>query len=162
MFHESLANQLRLVDLVLQRNLDGLTHEESLRQPEPGGNSINWVLGHLVSTQSGMQRTLGENPVWDEERGRPYARGSNGTLSETDAVPLEVLRKDWKQALASSIDGLSRLDSEKLGTPAPFSPTQNPDETVGSLLEAIVFHQAYHCGQTGVLRRLAGREGAIR
>jgi uncharacterized damage-inducible protein DinB len=46
--------------------------------------------------------------------------------------------------------------------PAPFSPTNNPKETVRSLLATVFFHQAYHVGQTGLLRRIAGKEGAIK
>jgi uncharacterized damage-inducible protein DinB len=42
------------------------------------------------------------------------------------------------------------------------SPSGNPDETVRSLITTVMFHQAYHAGQTAVLRRIAGREGAIR
>ncbi|MEO8090106.1 MAG: hypothetical protein ABI703_07410 [Gemmatimonadales bacterium] len=34
--------------------------------------------------------------------------------------------------------------------------TGDPDETVGSNLATLVFHQAYHVGQTGGLRRVAG------
>jgi uncharacterized damage-inducible protein DinB len=30
------------------------------------------------------------------------------------------------------------------------------------VLATVFFHQAYHAGQAGVLRRVAGREGAIR
>ena len=38
----------------------------------------------------------------------------------------------------------------------------DPDETVGSLLSVVLFHQAYHAGQTAVLRRVAVKDGAIR
>ncbi len=33
---------------VVRRNIEGVTHEASLRHPEPGGNSMNWVVGHLL------------------------------------------------------------------------------------------------------------------
>lgn len=35
------------------------------------------------------------------------------------------------------------------------------DETMGSLLAAVLFHQAYHAGQLGILRRIAGESVAI-
>ena len=57
----------------------------------------------------------------------------------------------------------SRVSIRKLlDRPAPHSPSGNPDETVRSLLTTVFFHQAYHAGQTALLRRIAGREGAIR
>ena len=34
--------------------------------------------------------------------------------------------------------------------------------TVRSIINTVMFHQAYHAGQTAVLRRIAGKEGAIR
>jgi uncharacterized damage-inducible protein DinB len=43
----------------------------------------------------------------------------------------------------------------------PDSPTGDPDETLGSLLAVALFHQAYHAGQLGILRRIAGESGAI-
>jgi hypothetical protein len=54
------------------------------------------------------------------------------------------------------------MSPDAMNTPAPFSPTGNPDETVGSLLAAISFHEAYHVGQTGLLRRVVGREGVVK
>lgn len=59
-------------------------------------------------------------------------------------------------------EGLARLAPEALDAPAPFSPRNKGDETVRSLLSILVFHQAYHTGQTALLRRMAGKAGAIR
>jgi hypothetical protein len=33
---------------------------------------------------------------------------------------------------------------------------------VRSLLATVAFHQAYHAGQTGTLRRVVGKSGAIK
>jgi hypothetical protein len=48
-----------------------------------------------------------------------------------------------------------------MSEPAPYSPGDNPDETLGSLLYLIAFHQAYHVGQLGLCRRLAGKSGGV-
>ena len=58
--------------------------------------------------------------------------------------------------------GLAALGPDLLDQPAPTSPSGDPDETVRTLLTTVMWHQAYHTGQTGVLRRIAGKEGAIR
>ena len=56
---------------------------------------------------------------------------------------------------------LGKATVEQLAGEAPFSPTGNPNETVGSLLASIAFHEAYHLGQTGLSRRLLGKTGAL-
>ena len=68
----------------------------------------------------------------------------------------------WDESPRRVDAGLAASGSDALGRRAPFSPGGDPGETVGSLLMTIAWHQAYHVGQTGLLRRLAGKEGAIR
>ena len=58
-------------------------------------------------------------------------------------------------------EGLEAITDEALAAEAPFSPTDNPDETIGSLLAGLSFHEAYHAGQIGLLRRIVGKQGAI-
>ena len=53
------------------------------------------------------------------------------------------------------------VTDEALAAEAPFSPTDNPDETIGSLLAGLSFHEAYHAGQIGLLRRIVGKQGAL-
>ncbi|MCA9726768.1 MAG: DinB family protein [Candidatus Eisenbacteria bacterium] len=162
MITNTVANQLRITGFVLKANLEGLTHEESLHRPEPGGNCINWVVGHLVHTQNGAMRVLGRTALWNEHDGACYARGSDGGLDESEAMPLEELLRTYDRAEAEILAGLEAISPERLKEPSPISPTKNSDETVGSLLEKLAFHQAYHLGQVGLLRRLNGHAGAIR
>jgi hypothetical protein len=77
-------------------------------------------------------------------------------------VDVDSLLAAWDQ-LADRVDvGLAGLSLDVLDRPAGFSPSGNPEETVGSLLSTVLFHQAYHAGQLGLLRRISGHEGAIR
>ena len=46
--------QARMARDVVNANTHGLTHEESLVEPRPGGNRLNWVLGHLLSVYDGF------------------------------------------------------------------------------------------------------------
>jgi hypothetical protein len=66
------------------------------------------------------------------------------------------------EAVAGVDEGLRRIDPGVLDRPVADSPSGNPKETVRTLLTTLMFHQAYHAGQTAVLRRIAGKEGAIR
>lgn len=154
-------HQAFIVDKVLQTNLQGITHEESLIQPHPGGNCLNWAVGHLVCIYGQILPLLGQEPVMKEALKR-YDRGSAPLQDPGEALDLQELMKGWEETAKRFDAGLARLTAEDLDRPSPVSPGNDPKETVRTVLGTVLFHQAYHAGQTGVLRRLAGKEGAIR
>lgn len=159
---EVLRHQARLTHQVVRLNADGLTQEESLVQPQPGGNCLNWIVGHLVAIYDRALPLLGQEPVMAAGAMERYERGSPPLRDPADALPLAELLAAWDEASRRADAGLAGLTTEAMDRPAPFSPGGDPDETMRSLVSTVVFHQAYHAGQTGVLRRIAGREGAIR
>lgn len=159
---ESLRHQARMTHQVVRMNLEGITHEESLRGPEPAGNCLNWVVGHLVAIYGHVLPLLGQEPALDPPEVARYDRGSAPLTDPAEALPLERLLDAWDEASRRFDAGLAGLAPEALDRPAPFSPGNEPDETVRSLLVTVVYHQGYHSGQTGILRRTTGREGAIR
>jgi len=153
--------QTRITRDVVAINLAGLTHEDSLVEPQPGGNRLNWVVGHLLWAYNGMLPLLSQKPVMDEGSLKRYARGAPPLRDASEATDLQKLLTAWSQAVERFDAGLASVTPDVLERPAP-SPAGNPDETVRTLLTTIMFHQAYHAGQTAVLRRVAGKEGAIR
>jgi uncharacterized damage-inducible protein DinB len=159
---EVLRGQMKMVNSVVRRNLGGITHEESLTAPGTGGNCCNWVLGHLVNSNEQMLEMLGQPAVLEEETLRRYRRGSPELHDRAEALPLEKLLAAWEESCVRIDAGLGSMSQERFDAPAPFSPRNKADETIGSLLTVIVFHQAYHAGQLGVLRRVTGKEGAIK
>ena len=158
---EAVTGQLELSKLLLDLNVEGVTHEESLIGPRPGGNCLNWVVGHLVSAYDLLLPAIGGERVWDDERLALYNRGTDPITPER-AAPFEELVTDFATAHRRVVERLAALTPEELATPAPYSPISNPEETIGSLLGLVAFHQSYHVGQTGVLRRVAGHPGAAR
>ena len=128
----------------------------------PGGNRLNWVLGHLLSVYDGFLPLLKQEPVIGAATLKRFARGAPPLEDPAEAIDFAKLLAAWNQASERVDAGLASLDPEILDRPPSDSPSRNPDETVRSLITTIMFHQAYHAGQTAVLRRIAGREGAIR
>ncbi len=147
---------------VLNRNVDGITHAESL-QPAPGGGSnLNWVLGHVLHTRNLMTGMLGVDPVIDPALVKRYDRGTQPPTPDCDdAIDFGVLVKALNESQDDFLAALDTVKPERLGRPAPFSPREDPSETIGSLLAILAFHEAYHAGQTGSLRRALGKDGAI-
>jgi uncharacterized damage-inducible protein DinB len=155
--------QARMAHLMVRLSVEGVTHEESLIQPEPGGNCLNWVVGHLLWAHHGALSVLKQAPVMEGAALQRYARRSSPIEDPAEAVELDQLMAAWDTAADRLDAGLAALTAEALNQPAAeHSPSNNPNETVRSLLGTLMFHQAYHAGQTALLRRLVGKEGAVR
>lgn len=151
----------RTIHKVVRLNADGITQQDSLVQPRPAGNCMNWVVGHLLSVYDAILPILGQEPVLGKESLARYARGSAPLRDPTEALEFEHLLSSWDTACDRVDAGLTSLTSTVLDASAPMSPSKNPNETVRSLLATVFFHQAYHAGQMGMLRRIAGKGGAI-
>jgi hypothetical protein len=159
---QSLLLQIGFHQFAFHRNVDGVGHEESLRPPEPGGNCLNWVVGHLVLARQGWLSTvLGMAPALDPARMQTYKRGSSPLVDGTLALPFAELIEIFDRSQGPLVEGMSMLRPERLAEKAPFSPGNDPNETVGSLVPKLCFHEGYHIGQTGLLRRLLGLAGGI-
>jgi uncharacterized damage-inducible protein DinB len=135
-------------------NARDLTHDESLLEPHPGANSANWVLGHIVQNRGSILQMVGEKPVWNEQDGEVYKRGSR-PLERKAAKPYPELLQALDLSQERLMAGLNRLPDEKLGAVAD-------KDSLGRKLAFLQFHEAYHAGQLGILRRVAGKPGAIK
>jgi DinB family protein len=157
----TLRHQAGLIHKVVHINVAGVTQEESLINPEPEGNCLNWVVGHLVCIYNNVMPLIGQRALPEADRLKRYDRGSAPVRNASEAMELSDLLSIWDEASNRVDAGLANLTQQALDARAPFSPTNDPKETVRSLISTVLFHQAYHSGQLGVLRRIAGKPGAI-
>lgn len=152
---DSLKKLFEVNHSALLMNVKDLTHEESLIQPSPAGNCLNWVAGHIVASRNQALALLGEEPIWSAAEADPYKRGSSPIRQGDRALALSKILADFELSQGRIRAGLGRITQrdleEKLG-----------DKTAGESLHFLHFHEAYHIGQVGLLRRMAGKEGAIR
>jgi uncharacterized damage-inducible protein DinB len=160
--NNTIAYQFGLCSYVIEKNVRGVSHEESLINPQPGGSCLNWVLGHLARSRNRALNLVGQKPMFPNEEFAAYDDHGGKPFSPETAIDFEELKRRYKALQEPLVNGLQALPAEQLDRPAPISPTGNPDETVGSLLAALAFHEAYHAGQAGILRRVVGREGVIK
>ncbi len=158
---QSLAIQFAYSDWTFRTNLEGLSTAESLQPPATGGNCLNWVVGHVLAARNHILALLGEPPALAPAVAQRFERGSEPLRDPAAALDLDEARAVFRDAQERILAGLQRLTPEQLAAAAPFSPGNRPDETVGSLLLGMVWHEAYHVGQLGVLRRVAGHPGGI-
>jgi hypothetical protein len=142
-----------LTDYCVKINTEGFTEADSLVQPS-GGNCCNWVLGHIVASRNGILRLLGESPIWSDQEIELYKRGSAAIKAGSAACSHEKMLADFQRSQEQIQSALKRMSPEDLSR-------VDGDGTVGQKLATLHFHEAYHVGQLGLLRRIAGKEGAI-
>ncbi len=152
----ALMTVYRFAHLTLERNLEGLTDPEALVAPAPGGNCVNWLVGHILLSRNRVHALLGLEPAWPASlgSGEPYRRGSRGDLL-ADIPTLDALRAARERSQAQVLENLGRISPERLAERA------SETMTVAEQLGFLGFHESYHVGQAGLSRRLLGKAGAI-
>lgn len=136
-------------------NLEGITHEESLRDGPNGGNPLNWIFGHILYWRNTILELAGGARVWKDGYGEGY-RGHPGErrpldFKPGDAFQLDELVADFQRTQRELLSALRQLASRSEST------TSEEIQQVGSLL----LHEVYHAGQLGLHRRLLKGDGAI-
>jgi uncharacterized damage-inducible protein DinB len=136
---------------MVTRGLEGLSDEEAWHQLDGKGNPIAWLIGHLTETRGQMLRMIGA--PWDAGWGGVFARGA--ALQDRSAYPS---REDIAAKFAETHDAMraafASLTEERLAAPTPVSFAGA--RTVADLLAFFAFHEAYHIGQVGFIRRQLG------
>ena len=142
--------------MAITRNCDTLTHAESLLAPPNGANCANWVLGHILTNRSFVLELVREQPLWSEADGAVYAMHSK-TLEPKDARPFDAMLADLETTQERLRRGLENLAPEELD----LKHEEGARRPRGAQLHFMHFHEGYHSGQLGLLRRIAGKPGAI-
>lgn len=156
---EHLANAFALNLNIIRMQTEGLTHEDSLRQPPFRGNCLNWVLGHIVVNRNRVLQVLGEEPILSEEEVVRYRAGSEPvTGDEESLLTLIMLCAALERAQEGIASGLQRITPEELTTEIEAG---EHTITRGQRLFSLYFHETYHTGQTELLRQLAGKDDQV-
>ena len=143
---------------IVQRQTEGLSHADSLRQPPFRGNCLNWVLGHMAESRDRILEALGETPSAGEAVMR-YARESEPiTADDAGALPLDALLRLLAASQEALAAALGRATPEDLARELKLGQRTT---TVGARVFFLYFHETYHVGQTELLRQLAGAHNKV-
>ncbi|HRE40526.1 MAG TPA: hypothetical protein PLG90_04260 [Ignavibacteria bacterium] len=132
--------------VTLQRNLDGISQEDSLITPSNGGACINWILGHIMISRNDILELLNQTKIIPEHYEKYYARETNNRVilnPENISVILDLINKT-QDIIMNELENKNDLTEKQRKDIAFFG-----------------FHESYHCGQIGLLRRVVGKPGAI-
>jgi uncharacterized damage-inducible protein DinB len=113
------------------------------------------VLGHIIVSRSRALAMLGAEPVWSKEQSAAYAQESE-PITDEEAYPLNQLVADLDTSQERLAEALAKSTMEDLD-----EKKEGQDRCLGERLSFIYWHEAYHTGQTELLRQLAGVDDKV-
>ena len=140
----------------LFRNLESITHEDSLVQPMPAGNTINWILGHILASRNRLHLLIGLEEAWSPELAHRYTGLDAAGWTPATAVDLRTIASVLSRSQQQVMAALDDMSSQRLATRA------NDGRTLAEVIGFFHFHEAYHTGQIALVRRIVGRPGVIK
>lgn len=132
---------------VINKNLEGITNKDSFKKSPAGENNINWLLGHIVASRDTFREQLGLKPLMDDNIYSIYERTTDN-FSEDNAIEITKLLEMYNLSQKELYSALGKYEIK--------------DENDLNQTCAMVFHETYHAGQLGILRRLIGKEGNLK
>jgi uncharacterized damage-inducible protein DinB len=139
-------------DRLIRATLKDLPAEAFWKQPAEGSNSIGWVIGHITQSRAGLLTRIGE-PV-DTGWGDLFKRGAE--KRDPSGYPAADELKRAGIDITSRLRGkLERLTEKDLQAPVAELQRLNVN-TVAEALAFFAFHESYHVGQLGYIRKQLG------
>jgi uncharacterized damage-inducible protein DinB len=149
----SVALIFKLNNEMVVRSLADVSDEDCWRRPA-SGNPLGWLLGHVTYSRASLIRTLGF--PYDPGIGKGFERGSQ-LAGPRDYPARVVLENAWRDTRGRMREAFEALTDAKLAEPANRS--LPGVKTLADLIAFSAFHESYHVGQMGYVRRLLGQTG---
>lgn len=135
-----------------------LSPEEWLKRPEGAANHVSWIFGHILWTRKSVLARLGKE--WSAPWLGMFARGEK--VDDTAAYPSpDALMGAWRE-VAPVLDYAFESASDALvAQPAAQPGPPSADGKLSGTLRFLAWHETYHVGQIGYLRRLLGHKSLM-
>jgi uncharacterized damage-inducible protein DinB len=150
------AAQFRFHEAMLARTVEGFEDADWLHRPGEA-NHAHWILGHIAATRRYLLRRLGEKvdeEAWEKE----FAQGTKPG-EKPEPAPAALIKD--VQLLGAQLEmRIKSLTLEEMEAPIE-KPMPDGSKTRAGMARFLLFHEAYHLGQLGLLRRIRGKPPAV-
>ena len=143
---------------IIEMQVAGLSHDDSLLQTPYNLNCLNWTIGHILVNRERTIATAGGEPLFPGRLDR-YKRESEPITEDGPGV---LRLQERLEGIEASQERLNELLGEM--TDEAFSAEEEVDGRTVSVARRIhfdYFHDTYHTGQTELLRQVAGTDDRI-
>ena len=158
---EQLIGQIQMNTGLIHRHVDDLSDEEACVSPA-GGNSANWLLGHLLVYRDLACEMLGAPRQLDEALHARYGNGSSAITAPAADVPTATqlraqLDAQWPHLLDCMGGATEAMFAQEVTRP------NGTTTTLGARFGFyMLFHEPFHLGQFEYARHAVGKhEGLI-
>jgi hypothetical protein len=148
----NLINDYEFTAMLVHRQVDGLTHEETLIQLPFEVNCFNWVFGHIVTNRSHALEVVGAEHVWQEDVRRLYQTGTENIKPGGESMQVDILLKHLDQSVELLKAALENVSEEYL---SEHFTNYRGEKTREAHLSGFHWHETYHIGQLEIFRALA-------
>jgi uncharacterized damage-inducible protein DinB len=144
-----LVDQLRFARSELVRALEGVSDEDARRRLTPM-NSISWMVGHLAWQENRywLQLAQGQDVA-------PHLNALVGYGKPATTPPLDEMWSAWQTVTGAADDYLDTLTIDVLDSYYQWR-GKDISESVGTLLQRVIYHYWYHTGEAMAIRQLLG------
>jgi hypothetical protein len=152
-----LVRRFRFHETLLAAETEGFTQEDwDAPAGERGGNPARWILAHVTCYRRRLCALLGE-PMPQEPWEAAVSRGA--APGDVAALPSPADLASRMAAAGEVLGRRLRALTEAEGAADAGQTFPDGGRTVADAARFLQFHETYHLGQIGLIRRLRGRAG---
>jgi len=155
---QPVASILSLNSALLLRALDGVDQSTAEKRPNDRTNSLAFLACHALDARFYLLRLAGH------ERTNPWQSlfdAATDVSSMKEYPPLYELVAEWEELHEATLDHLAGLTAVELDAECGDRfPTE--DRSVLGGIAFLAFHEAYHVGQMGFLRKYFGFDPVVK
>jgi hypothetical protein len=149
--------QLDATTQLFIRSLNGVRQDQALLRPGEHSNPMLWVAGHLVQARTQLLRAFGppRQLPWENL----FATGS--MIGQSEIYPsIGEVEAVWRSASVELVRRLESAPANSYDEPAP-NWLVSRDGTLAGAINYAVYHEAYHIGQLGFIRKWLGYDAVF-
>ena len=149
---------LELNAALFRRALEGVDQASGERRPNDHTNSLAFIACHALDSRFYLMKLAGR------ERTNPWRALFDAATDITtmkEYPPLYELVAEWDELHEATLAHLAEMSAAELDaeSPARFPPD---DRSILGGIAFLAFHEAYHVGQMGLVRKYFGFDPVVR